>query len=117
MIHRFEPKAHGIHAVVGDADILMDAVDDGPTKRQAQGARRDGTVFGENDFIGEEDARGMVVDGAARFAIGVNRPVADNPGIEKTQALLARSVDPSVRLANEHRLTLVDGDLWQATMP
>src|SRR5438046_8202802 len=110
-----------MHAVVADVEILMHAADDGPTDRQAHGARRDGAVFGENGFIGEEDARGMIVDGAAvqqlpRFAIGVNRPVADNPGIEKVKALLARPIDPSVWFADEHRLTLVDGDLARANV-
>src|SRR5262249_18323339 len=66
-------------------------------------------------------ARGMIVDGTAvqqlpRLAVGIDRPVADNPGVEKVKALLARPVDLPVRLADEHRLTLMDGDLRWANV-
>src|SRR5262249_47547012 len=103
--------------VVRDAEFFVHAADDRSTDGEAEGARRDRTVFGENGFVGEEDARGMIVDGTAvqqlpRFAVGKNRPVADYPRVEKVKALLARPVDVPVRLADEHRLTLMDSDLW-----
>src|SRR6516165_1045989 len=61
----FELKAHRLQAVVGDIEILVHAADDRSADREADGAWRDRTVFGENGFIGEEDARGMVIDGTA----------------------------------------------------
>src|ERR1700745_4145165 len=99
----------------------MHAAEDRSADREADGARRDRTVFGENGFIGEEDARGMIIDGTAvqqlpRCAVGIDRPVADNPRVEKVKALLARPVDLPVRLADEHRLTLMDGDLRWANV-
>src|SRR5262249_25461504 len=117
----FELKTHRLHAVVGDVEIFVQAADDRSTDREANGALRDGAVLGENGFVGEKDACGMIVDGAAvqelpRFAIGVNCPVADNSRVEKVEALLARPADLPVWLADEHRLTLVDGDLWRADM-
>src|SRR6266478_1712562 len=117
----FELKTHRLQVVVGDVEIFMHAAEDRSTDREAEGARRDRTVFGENGFIGEEDARGMIVDGTAvqqlpRFAVGIDRPVADNPRVEKVKALLARPVDLPVRLADEHRLTLMDGDLRWANV-
>src|SRR5499433_2113434 len=65
--------------------------------------------------------RGGIVDGTAVqqlpvFAVGIDRPVADNPRVEKVKALLARPVDLPVRLADEHRLTLMDGDLGWANV-
>jgi hypothetical protein len=117
----FELKAHRIDVVVGDVEIFVQAADDRSTDGEAEGARRDGTVFGENSFIGEEYACCVIVDGTAvqqlpQLAVGVNRPVADNPRVEKVQALLARPVDLPVMLADEHRLALVDGNLWWANL-
>src|ERR1700757_1920544 len=112
----FELKAYRLQAVVGDVEIFVHTADDRSADREADGARCDRTIFGENGFIGEEDTRCIIVDGTAgqqlpRFAVGINRPVADNSRVKKVQALLARPVDLPVRLADEHRLTLVDGDL------
>src|SRR5262245_8095895 len=117
----FELKAHWLPGVVGDVEIFVHAADDRSTDREAEGARRDRTVFGENAFIGEGDARCMIVDGAAvqelpRFVVAKDRPVADNPLVEKVKALLARPVDLPVRLVDEHRLTLMDGDLGWANV-
>src|SRR5262249_25801355 len=107
--------------VVRDAEFFVHAADDRSTDGEAEGARRDRAVFGENGFIAEEDARSMIVDGTAVqqlpvFAVGIDRPVADNPRVEKVKALLARPVDLPVRLADAHRLTLMDGDLWWASV-
>src|SRR5262249_31374794 len=70
---------------------------------------------------GQEDAGGTTaactaVQQVPGLALGIDRPVADNPGVEKVKALLARPVDLPVRLADEHRLTLMDGDLRWANV-
>ena len=67
-------------------------------------------------LVGEEDTCRVIVDGAAvqqlpRFAVGVDRPTADNPRVEEVEALVARPIDLPVRLADEHGLALVDGNL------
>src|SRR5262245_2395960 len=117
----FELKAHWLQGVVGDIEIFVHAADDRSADREADGAWRDRTVFGENGFIGEEDACCVIVDRTAvqqlpRFAVGVNRPVAHYPRVEKVKALLARPVDLPVMLADEHRLALVDGNLGGADL-
>src|SRR6266446_8124560 len=117
----FELKPHRLHAVVGDVEIFVQAASDGSADRQPDRARRDYPVFGENGLVGEENACGMIVEGTAiqqlpRFAVCVDRPVADNPRVEKIEALLARPADLPVRLADEHRLTLVDRDLGRTNV-
>ena len=47
----FELKTYWPHAVVGDVEIFVQAADDGSTDREADGTRRDCTVFGENGLI------------------------------------------------------------------
>jgi hypothetical protein len=46
-----------------------------------------------------------------RFAVGVDGPTTHNPRVEEVQTLVARPIDLPVRLADEHGLTLVDGNL------
>ena len=111
-----ELKTHRLHAVVGDVEIFVHAAADRSADGEAEGARENRAVFGEDGLIGEEDACRVIVDRAAvqqlpRFAVGVNRPTADDPRVEEVQTLLARPSDLPVRLADEHRLTLVDGNL------
>ena len=111
-----ELKPHRLHAVVGDVEIFVQAAADRSADREAEGARGNRAVFGEDGLVGEEDACRVIVDRAAvqqlpRFAVGVNRPTADNPRVEEVQTLVARPIDLPVRLADEHRLTLVDGNL------
>src|SRR5262249_25418245 len=72
----FELKAHRLQAVVGDIEIFVHAADDRSADREADGAWRDRTVFGENSFIGEEYACCVIVVGTAvqqlpRFAVGI----------------------------------------------
>src|SRR5262249_7466781 len=117
----FELKPHRLHGIVGDVEIFMQAAGDGSADRQPDGARRDRAVFSWNGLVGQEDACGMVVDGTAvqqfpRFTIGVNRPIADNPRVKKVHPFLARPGDLPVRLADEHRLTLVDRDLGRTDL-
>jgi hypothetical protein len=40
--------------------------------------------------------------------------VADDPRVAKVQTLLARPIDLPIWLADQHRLSLVDGNLWRA---
>src|ERR1700730_6050189 len=89
--------------------------------REAQHARRDRAVLGEQRAIGEKDARCVIADGAAvqqfpRFAVGIDRPAADKARIEEIQALFARPIDLPVLLADQHRLALMDGDLRWADL-
>ena len=92
-----ELKTHRLHAVVGDVEIFVQAAADRSADSEAEGARKNRAVFGEDGPIGEEDACCVIADGTAveqlpRFAVGVDRPIADNPRVEKVQALLARPV-------------------------
>src|SRR5215813_5491230 len=56
-----ELKAHWLQGVVGDIEIFVHTADDRSTDREAEGAQLARPVFGENGFIGEEDARSMIV--------------------------------------------------------
>ena len=116
-----ELESHRLHAVVGDVEIFVQAAADRPADGEAERARRDRAVFGEQRAIGEKDAGGIVADGAAiqqfpGFAVGIDGPAADDAGIEEIETLFARPVDLPVLLADQHRLTLVDGDLRWADL-
>jgi hypothetical protein len=50
------------------------------------------------------------------FAVGKDGPAADNPRIEEIKAFFARPIDLPVFLADQHCLTLVDGDLRRADL-
>ena len=111
-----ELKPHRLHAVVGDVEIFVQAAADRSADGEAEGARENRAVFGRDGLVGEEDTCRVIADRASveqlpRLAVGVNRPTADNPRVEEVQALVARPSDPPVRLADEHGLPLVDGNL------
>jgi hypothetical protein len=81
-----ELEGYRLHAIVDDVEILVHAAADRPAEGEAQGARRDRAVFGEDRPIGQRDARCVVADGAAvqqfpEFAIRINPPTADNARI------------------------------------
>ena len=111
-----ELKTHRLHAVVGDVEIFVHAAADRSADGEAERARENWTVFREKGLVGKEDACRVVADGTAvqqlpRLAVGVNRPTADDPRIKKVKTLFARPIDLPVRLADEDRLALMDGDL------
>ena len=82
---------------------------------------RDRAVLGQEGAVGQEDARGVVGDGAAvqqvpGLAVGVDRPAADHARVEEVQALVARPVDLAVRFGDQHRLAwwieICGGPTW-----
>src|SRR5271170_2019346 len=60
-----EIEAHGSLAVVGDLDILVKAAVDMASNYQAQRARDDWPILAHELTVCQEDARGVVGDGAA----------------------------------------------------
>ena len=85
-------------------------------ERQAKGAGGDRAILGQEGAVGLEDAGGVIGNGAAvqqvpRLAVGVHAPAADHPRVEEIQAVVAGPVDLAVRFRDQHRLSLVDGDL------
>src|SRR5215472_8910451 len=116
-----ELEPYRLQAVVGDVEIFVHAASDRSADREAQRARRNRAVFGEQRPIGEKDARRVVADGAAvqqfpGFAVGGDGPTADHPRIEEVETLFARPVDLPVLFTDQHRLALVDGDLRWADL-
>src|ERR1700730_10757425 len=116
-----ELKADRLHAVVGDVEIFVQTTADRSADGEAKGARKDRAVFGWDGPVGQKDTCGVVVDGASveqlpRLPIGVNRPIADDAGIKKVEALLARPGNLSIRLRDKHGLPLVDGNLGWANV-
>src|ERR1700734_2556818 len=57
-----ELKPHRFHAVVGDVEIFVNTAADRSAEGQAEYARRNHTLLGEDGFVGQEDARGVIVD-------------------------------------------------------
>src|ERR1700741_1901539 len=81
-------KTHWFHAVVSDVEIFVQATAQGSADGKAERTRRDRTIFGEDRSVGEEDPRCVIVDGTTvqqlpRLAVSVDRPVADDPRVEK----------------------------------
>src|SRR6516162_11013299 len=100
-----ELEPHRLHAVVGDVKVFVHAPADGSAYGKAQCARRDRAVFGEQGPIGQEYAGCVVADGAAvqqlpGFAVGIDRPTADNPRVEEVETPFARPFDLPVLLAD-----------------
>ena len=115
----FEIETDRVEAVVGDFEMLLHAAVDLAADDQAQHARGDRTVLGEEGAVGLEDAGGVIGDGAAvqqvpGLAIGIDRPGADEAGVAEIEAALAGGIDLAVRVADQDRLGLVDGDLGGA---
>ncbi len=111
-----ELKPHRPHAVVGDVKIFVQAAAYRSADRETEGARENRAIFRGDGLVGEEDTCRVIANRASveqlpRFAVGVNRPATHNPRVKEVQTLVARPVDPPVRLADEHRLALVDGNL------
>src|SRR5258708_2168708 len=99
----------------------MHATADRSSNNEAQRAWWDDATFGLYGRIGKENARCIVADGAAaqRFpghAVGIDRPVTDHPSIEEVEPFLARRIDLSILLGDQHRLALMDGDLRGANL-
>jgi hypothetical protein len=116
-----ELKAHPLHAVVGKVQILVHAAVNHSADNETERAARNNAVRGRNAAIGEVGARGVVGDRATvqenpGLAICVNGPTADDPRIIEIETLLARPVDLTVRLADQHGLTVVDRDLVRADL-
>src|SRR5262249_10957125 len=111
-----ELKVHPLHAVVGKVQILVHAAVDHPADDKAKRAAWNNAVGGRNAGIGEIGARRIVGDRATvqknpGLAIRVDGPTADDARIIEIETLLARPVDLTVRLADQHGLTVVDRDL------
>lgn len=70
---------------------------------QAQRTGFDRSILGYEGAVGLENARRVRSNGAAiqqvpQFAIGIDRPSADNPGVTEIKAAFAGPVDMSAGL-------------------
>ena len=112
-----EVKADGLVAIVDQLEILVHAAANLATYREPQRVCRDRAALGGDFAVGQKNARRKRVGGAAveqipRFAVGIDRPTADDTCIEAIQAFLARPVDLAVELADENDVPLVNRELW-----
>ena len=117
----FEVEANRPAAVVGDVDVLVHAAADVAAEREAEDARLDRSALGEEGAVGLEDTRTVIGDRTAikqipGLAVGEQAPAADHAGVEEVEALVARPCDLAVRLAHQHRLALVDGNLRRSDL-
>ena len=88
---------------------------------EAQCACRDRPVLAHEGAVGQEDARRVIGDGAAvqqvpLFAIRIDRPGADHPGVAEIKPACAGPDHLPVGVGHQHRLTLMDGDLRRADL-
>src|SRR5690349_14583997 len=60
-----ELEPHRLQAIVGEVEIFVHTASDRPAYREAQGARRDRAVFGEQRAVGEKHAGRIVAYRAA----------------------------------------------------
>src|SRR5262249_18934558 len=77
---------------------------------------RNGAVLGQDCAIGEVDFAGIIADGAAiqqvpGYAVGIDRPAAENSGVEEEEPAIARPTDLGIELGHQHRLAMVNGNL------
>src|SRR5208337_5235940 len=104
-------EAHRLYAVVGDVDVLVHAVRNGPAHDEAESARRDRAILCQEGAVRQIDGRGVVGRGAAvqeipGLAISINRPAAQYTGVEKVKAALTGPVDLGIGFGDEHRLSV-----------
>ena len=120
--HRdLEVETHGHLAIVHDLDVLMQPAVDMAGDHEAERARGDRAVLGEEGAVGLEDERRVRRDGAAVqeipwLAIGVDRPGADHPCVAEIEPTFARPIDLPVGFGDEDGLSLMDGDLCGADL-
>ena len=60
-----ELEPHRFHAVVGDVEIFVQAAADRSAYREAQSARSNRTVLGEDGFVSQENAGRVIADRTA----------------------------------------------------
>ncbi len=114
-------EPHRFLAVVGDVQVLVQALIHHAGQSERQRLPRDRAVLGEKPLVGQEDAGGVETDRAAvdQFpgrSVRVDRPGADQPGVEKIQPFVAGPVDLPVRFGDQDRHGLMDGDLRRADL-
>src|SRR5262249_49169078 len=56
-------------------------------------------------------ADGAAVQQIPGYAVGIDRPVAENTGIEEEEPAIARPADLGIELGHQHRLAMVNGNL------
>ena len=84
--------------------------------QQTQRARRDRPILAHEGMVRLIDARRMGGDGAAvqqvpRFAVCINRPSADDPGVTEIHSVFAWPFHLPVGIGDQYRLSLMDRDL------
>src|SRR5262249_37634785 len=97
-------------------EILVHAAAERAAHRQPQTVTRNDACLARDGLIGEKDTRGVVADIAAvqqvpAHAVSENGPTADEPCIEKVQALVAWPRDRTVWLGDKRKIALADGEL------
>ncbi len=114
-------EPHRFLAVVGDVQVLMQALIHNPGQPERQRLPRDRAVLGEKASVGQEDTRGVETDRAAvdqipRRPVGIDRPGAHQPRVEKIETLVAGPMDLSIRFGDQDRHGLMDSDLRRADL-
>ena len=115
----FEIEANLGPCVVRQVDILMHAAVNVTAEHQAECVLRDRALLGVDVAVCKKDARGdacgrAAVEQVPWLAVGVHCPAADHAGVVEVETLLARPVDLTVGLAEEHRVPLMDRELRRA---
>src|SRR6185437_9136013 len=114
-------KANALHAMIGDIDIFMQAAGYRSADGKAEGALRNRSVLALQRSVGQKDATGVVAGCAAierlpPLAIRIDGPADEDAGIAEIESLFAGPLDLTVRLADQHGLPLVDGNLLGADL-
>ena len=112
----FQIEVHIRGTIIDDVDVLVHASIDRSADHERQGAHRDGAAARQKIAVGQEDAGGIVGNGAAIqqhpwLAVGIDGPSTDDARVEEIDSLLAGRDDLAILLRDQHRLALVNGDL------
>ncbi len=113
---QFELKPHVLAIVIGDVEVFVHSAVNRARQDQPEGALRNFAVLRWNPAIRQVNPRGVIGDRSAiqqlpAFAIRVNRPTADDPRIQKVEAMVRRPLYAPVVLGDENGSRMVNGDL------
>src|SRR5690554_555809 len=108
-------------AVIGDIEILMHSAFDRPAYDEPERVRWNGAVLSRDCAIGEVDFRGVIGRGATGqevpwLAVGIDPPAAEDTCVVEIEAAITGPIDLSIKPGDQHRLAVVNGDLWRTDL-
>src|SRR5712692_2409152 len=111
-----EIETHRLHPVVHEVQILVNASTDRAAEHESEGTWRDLAVFSGNGPIGEEYTRSVMGDVAGveqvpKLAVCIDAPAADQPGVEKVEALVTRPRNLAVAIGDQNAISLMQSEL------